>query len=308
MVIDKTIVAGVDVGGTNIRFAVAAKGDPTQPLATGRVKTPSDADPGTLADLILDQVDLCLIEARSSRQMLLGIGCAVAGITDSIEGVIVSAANLPGWRDVPLARMLEERFGTPATVENDVRAAALGEFRHGAGKGLGSLVYMTISTGVSAGIVVDGNLLRGRHNFAGEIAYMLPEPCHIGTDWGINGCLELTAAGVGIAKEWSAKQGYSASPADVFAAARAGNDDAHRIVERAGNYLAQAAVALCTVIDPEVLVLGGGIVENEQALVDKIREIVRDTLPYAPQVVLAGLGKDSPLIGALVLAVDKAAV
>jgi glucokinase len=259
-----------------------------------------------MADLILSQVDSCLNQAGLPRQMLAGVGCAAAGITDAEAGRVVSAANLPGWKDVPLASLLKDRFEVPAAVENDVRAAAVGEFQYGAGKGCRSIVYMTISTGVSAGIVIDGKVLRGHHNFAGEIAYLLSEPAHIGKDWGINGCLELTAAGVGIAREWASKSKHPVSAEDVFAAARERESDAIRLISRACDYLAQAAVALSIIIDPEVLILGGGIAANEPALVERIRGVVRTTLPYPPEVVLAGLGKDSPLIGSLALAAEKA--
>jgi glucokinase len=262
-----------------------------------------------MVDLVFSQVALCLSEAGLGQEMLVSVGCTAPGITDAVAGLVVSAANLSGWRHVPLAHMLEDRFRVMAAVENDVRAAALGEFRYGSGKGARSLVYMTVSTGISAGVIVEGRVIRGHHNFAGEIAFMLPESTHIGGDWGINGCLELTAAGVGIAKEWAVKHGgvredYSA--ANVFAAAREGHIEAMRIIDRAGNHLAQAAVALCTVIDPEVFVIGGGIAENEPQLIARISNVVRTTLPFPPQVVQADLGKDAPLIGALTLAVQKA--
>jgi glucokinase len=305
----RRIAAAVDIGGTNIRCAVAEVEAPTRLLARRVVRTPAEAGPGSLVDLVYDQVGLCLDEAGLSQEMLVSLGCTAPGATDAASGLVVAAANLPGWNNLPLAQMLEDRFRIAAAVENDVRAAALGEFRYGSGKGCRSLIYMTISTGVSAGIIIDGHCLRGHHNFAGEIAYMLLEPAHIGQDWGVNGCLELTAGGVGIAREWAVKhqaetKDYSA--ADVFAAARSLNVEAERIIARATDYLSQAAVALCAVIDPEVLVIGGGIAENEPQLIDRIGEVVRTTLLFPPRVVQAGLGTDSPLIGALALAVEKA--
>ncbi|MBA3712523.1 MAG: ROK family protein [Pyrinomonadaceae bacterium] len=301
-------IAGVDIGGTNIRCAVAGLEAPSRILSRRSIRTPADAEPRALVELISHQIDLCLSEAGLTRETLVSVGCAAPGIIDVEAGVIISAANLEGWRDVPLARLLEARFGVPAAVENDVRVAALGEFKYGAGRmkeGCRSLVYMTISTGVSAGIIVDGKPLRGAHYFAGELGYFLPDPAHIGKDWGINGCLELTAAGVGIAQEWATRHknlSTDFSAADVFTSAHAGDVEATQIIERASNYLAQAAVAVCTIIDPEVFVLGGGIAENEPQLISRIRDVVRTTIPYPPPVVKAELGGDSPLIGALALA------
>lgn len=298
------LVAGVDIGGTNIRCAVARLEEPARTLTRRSIRTPADTAPQSIVDLISAQIDLCLNEAGLGRESLARFGCAAPGITDAERGVVVSAANLPGWFEVPLARLLAEKFSVPAAIENDVRAASLGEFNFGAGRGCRSLVYMTISTGVSAGIIVDGRPLRGAHHFAGELGYFLPEPAHIGKDWGLNGCLELTAAGVGIAQQWATRSGKPESDfsaADVFAAARTGDDEAARIIERAGDYLAQAAVSLCTIIDPEIFVLGGSIAENEPRLVERISEVLKTTLPYPPPVVKAELGGDSPLIGALAL-------
>ena len=302
------LVAGIDIGGTNVRCAIAEVNDPGRIITRRTARTPVDAGPERLVNFISAEVDLCLQAAGFDRGSLVGIGCAAPGITNARAGVVVSAANLRGWRDVPLAQLLESQFGIPASVENDVKAAALGEFKYGAGRGHHSLVYMTVSTGVSAGIVIEGRVLRGQHHFAGEIAYILTEPAHIGKDWGINGCLELTAAGVGIAREWAIRHddsGSTYSAIDVFEAARAGNAEAASIIERATNYLAQAAVALCTIIDPEVFVLGGGIAENEPDLRDRISKVIFTTLPFPPQVLRAELSGDSPIIGALALAADE---
>jgi glucokinase len=305
------IVVGVDIGGTNIRCALARRDDPSGIIMRRSDKTPADAGPEAVVAFIAREVALCLEEAGLEREAVVGVGCAAPGITDAGAGVVISAANLRGWRDVPLARLLEEKAGVAATIENDVKAAALGEFRYGAGKGRRSLVYMTVSTGVSAGIIIDGRVLRGHNHFAGEIAYLLGEPDHIGRDWGANGCLELTSAGVGISREWAAAHGDEApsvSAAEVFAAARAGDPVAVGIINRAGDYLAQAAVALCAIIDPEVLVVGGGIAENEPALIEHISEVVQETVPFPPPVVRAALGGDAPLIGALALIAERSAI
>ena len=306
---EQRLVAGVDLGGTNLRCAVAGAGEPARVLARRSAVTPPRLAPAAMIELISSQVDLCLSEAGASREAVGSVGCAVAGITDSARGVLISAANLHGWHEVPLARLLEERFRVAAAVENDVRSAALAEYKFGAGRGRRSLVFMTVSTGVAAGIILEGRVLRGAHNFAGEIAYMLPEPAHIGKDWGLNGCLELTAAGVGIAREWSARSSArdAASAADVFRLAREGDAEAARVVARARDYLSQAAVSICTLIDPEVLVVGGGIAENEPGVVGRIGEVIEETLPYPPVVTLTELGGVAPLTGALALAAEKAA-
>lgn len=304
----KRMTVAVDIGGTNLRCALADVNDPERIIARRVAATPATAGPNAIVDFISAEVDLCLSEIERGRESLVSVGCTAPGITDAARGVVVSAANLSGWEQVPLASMLEQRFGVATAVENDVKAAALGEFRYGAGRGSRSLVYMTVSTGVAAGIVIEGKVLRGHNHCAGEIGYFVTEPTHIGKDWGHNGCLELTAAGIGIAQEWTTRHERSGtifSAIDVFAAARAGNVDAERIVERAGDYLAQAAIGLCTIIDPELLVLGGGIAENEPVLRNRISEAVRETLPFPPQVVETELRGDAPLVGAVIIALEK---
>ena len=305
----KDLLAAIDIGGTNLRCALAHMDDPARLIARRSAVTPAAAGPAAVVDFILAEVGMCLEGIKSNRGSLAGVGCTAPGITDARQGIVVSAANLRGWEQVPLAEMLEQRFGVAAAVENDVKAAALGEFRYGAGRGSGSLVYMTISTGVSAGIVIEGKVLRGHKHCAGEIGYFVTEPTHIGKDWGHNGCLELTAAGIGIAREWAAMDerggNETFSAADVFEAARTGDVEAKWIVERAGDYLAQAAIALCTIIDPELLVLGGGIAENERALRNRISRVIHETIPFPPRVVGTELRGDAPLVGALIVALEK---
>lgn len=305
----KRLVAAVDIGGTNLRCALAYADDPERLIARKVAATPADAGPAAVVDFILAEVDACLNEVDLGRELLVSVGCTAPGITDAKHGIVVSAANLRGWNQVPLASMLEQKFGVAAAVENDVKAAALGEFQYGAGKGSRSLVYMTISTGVSAGIVIEGKVLRGHNHCAGEIGYFVTEPVHIGKDWGHNGCLELTAAGIGIAREWTARHEHSSNEAcsaiDVFEAARAGNAQAIQIVGRASDYLAQAAIGLCTIIDPELLVLGGGIAENESTLRERIDKVIHETLPFPPKVVQTELRGDAPLVGALIIALEK---
>lgn len=299
------ILAAVDIGGSNIRCALSLIDDPFALIARTTHPTPDNTEPDAIVDFIAHQIASCLRESGHAPASLAGLGCTAPGITDSLKGIVVSAANLQNWNNVPLVDLLEKRFAVPVAVENDVNAAALGELKFGAGRGRRSLIYMTVSTGVAAGIIIEDRILRGHHHSAGEIGYMLMEPVHIGRDWGTNGCLELTAAGVGIAQQYAAARGYGEtidSAIAVFEAARRGDDTAQQIINRARDYLAQAAVALCTVIDPEILVLGGGIVENEFEIFNGIASMVQATLPFPPFVVLAELGGDSPLVGAMALA------
>ena len=292
-----------------MRCALAERDAPGVILVRRSTKTPTDGVEPVL-DVIRDEMARCLHKAGRDEAELAAVGCAVPGITDAARGVVIEVANLPGWQDVPLRALLEDRFGRPAIVANDVNAAALGEFAHGAGQGCHSLVYLTVSTGVAAGIVVEGRLLRGFHHAAGELGYFVPDPVHLGKDWTPSGCLELTSAGIGLAHAWADLRGGPATSdraIEVFDAARAGDADAEALVHRAADYLAQAAIAIGNLIDPERLVLGGSIAQHEARIANRIRDVVATTLLFPPDVVHAALGGDAPLIGALTLAARSVA-
>ncbi len=305
----RSIIAGIDIGGTNVRCALAQIEAPGQILARRSAKTPADGGVEPVLSVITDGLERCLNDAGYGWDGLAAVGCVAPGITDAAKGVVIDVANLPGWRNIPLAELLERRFGRPAIVENDVNAAALGEFAYGAGQGCHSLVYLTVSTGVAAGIVVEGRLLRGYHHAAGELGYFIPDPVHLGKNWEPSGCLELTSAGIGLAHAWADLRGGPATSdraIEVFDAARAGDADAVALVNRAADYLAQAAIAIGNLIDPERLVLGGSIAQHQAVITNRIRDVVETTLLFPPDVVHAALGGDAPLIGALTLAAQNA--
>ncbi|GIV61889.1 MAG: sugar kinase [Rhodothermaceae bacterium] len=304
MPVQERLLAGIDLGGTNIRVALSPLARPRERRVWQSIETPPGMSPEAFLERVSAEISAGLATLAAPPEALCGIGCVAPGITDGEKGVIQYATNL-GWRDVPLAAMLAERFGVPAVVENDVNAAALAEYTCGTGQQAHSLVYLTVSTGVAVGIVVEGRLWRGAHHAAGEIGYFLPEPRHIGQDWGENGCLEMTAGGIGLARAWARHRGgngVAAEAVEVFNRARDGHPEAVALVRRAANYLAQAVVAIGALIDPEIVVLGGSIAQNEPALVARIREVVSMTLPHPMPVLHSNLGGDAPMLGALILA------
>ncbi|MDE2828465.1 MAG: ROK family protein, partial [Bacteroidota bacterium] len=174
---------------------------------------------------------------------LCGIGCVAPGMTDTQSGVVLEAANLDNWINVPLVAELEGRFQAPVAIENDVNAAAIAEARLSVPTEMSPVVYVTLSTGVAAGIVIDGKILRGANYCAGEIGNMIPSPEFIGPDWRPSGCLEQLAGGIGLAAQWAKIQGTLASTTsalEVFQAADAGNVKAAALINKATDYMAQA--------------------------------------------------------------------
>ncbi len=184
---------GVDVGGTKI---AAARVEPDGSLSR-RFRADTRADEGP--DGVIERI--CQgIEQVMGEEKVEGIGIACPGPLDARTGVVLSPPNLPGWDRIPLKDRLEERFGVPVRVENDANAAAWGEYLLGAGRGADPMVYITVSTGIGGGIVLDGRLYRGADTFAGEIGHTIVDPGGAPCSCGRRGCLEALASGTAIAR------------------------------------------------------------------------------------------------------------
>ena len=299
---DKQFIVGVDIGGTNTRVALAPLGQPNSILEHHTFKTPATEGPVHFLEMLEKGIQYTLQKSSLPREAVKGIGCALPGITNAHTGTALFVSNLRGWDGFHLAGELIQRFGVHAVVDNDVNAAALGEFRYGAGGGSHSLIYFTISTGIAAGIVLEGKVWRGFNHAAGELGFFIPDPEHINTDWHPNGCLELTSAGVGLARQWedlNPNRNGPVSAIDVFDAVKEGDPRAVSIVERASNYLALSVVAICTLIDPECIVFSGSIAQHQPFLLDRCKEVAKLALPSVPHMVLSELHGDAPMIGAL---------
>ena len=220
------------------------------------------------------------------------------------RGVVLEAANLPDWINVPLSSLIEVRLNVRCAAINDVNAAALAEYSTGAGQGSSVVVYLTVSTGVAAGIVVNGTVLEGAHHCAGELGNLVPEPAFLGGDHRPNGCLEQTAAGMGLARVWEERTGTAATAEEIFDAAKQGNPTAVWLTQRAADYLAQAAIALGSILDPDCLIVGGSIGMHQPMIRAHMQAAMERALPCPPRIDVPALGHDAPLIGALLVARD----
>ena len=303
----EALVAGVDIGGTNTRIALATVQEPGRIVARDAFVTPAGAGPDETMRLLAERLFECLERAGIPRSRLEALGCTVPGVTDPVTGTALFVSNLTGWDGYPVADRLAHVTGLPVTVENDVNAAAYGEYVLG-GTDRHSVVYLTVSTGVAAGIVIEGRVLRGFQHAAGELGFFVPDPHYLDRDWHPNGCLELTSAGIGLAGQWATLRGTpvgDTSAREVFIAAEAGDPQAQVLVTQAADYLAQAAVAVCTILDPECLILGGSIAEHQPRIVHRIRQVLDTILPHTPQITLSRFGGDAPIVGTLALARDR---
>lgn len=308
-------VFGVDIGGTQLRVALAGLDakiiDRRQTLT--RPELGADAGVETLAAMMRE-----LVAAQGWELQDVGaIGVGAPGPTDDRRGILLTPPNLPHWRDVPLADMLVSATGIPAHLQNDANLAAYGEFRQGAGQGCKDLLYVTVSTGIGGGIIIDGELYSGSF-VAGEVGHTVliadgPQcPC------GRHGCLEALASGTAIGRV--ARERLAAGEASSLAAepdvdaaavgraAARGDHLALDILATAGRYLGLGLGGILNVLGPEILVLGGGAIQNGEALLGPMRQAIAvqafpDVLA-AVRVTTAALGQDSGIVGAVEWAVD----
>lgn len=232
---------------------------------------------------------------------------AAPGPLDHRAGVVHEAPNLTGFRNVPLAADLRRLLGVPVFVDRDTVVAAIAEALSGAARGARDFVYVTISTGIGGAIVTEGKLVRGVSGTAGEIGHWPVDPDGPRCGCGANGCIESIASGSAIARAFGAE-----SAAAAFAASRAGDERARAILDRAKRALGDLAAGTVNLLNPALIVVGGGVTENEPEFVlGAMREAVERRAFAVPvgavRIVPAALGNDVGLVGALLLARERLA-
>jgi glucokinase len=241
---------------------------------------------------------------------LAGIGISGGGPLDPEKGLIISIPNLPGWTEVPLARILSERLGAPARLENDANASAVAEWLHGAGRGARSLVFLTCSTGIGAGLILDGKLYRGSRFLAGEAGHQVIVPDGLPCGCGNRGCLEAYASGAGMARRLAelrvADSSLPDSARSVVERAKGGDPFSRGFLRETAEYLAMGISNLVFILNPERVVLGTMAVGAGPLLLDPLSESLQrrvwPPLLAGLEVVPAALGADLGDWAALVVA------
>lgn len=307
---------GIDVGGTNVKIALVNE--------KGRIiysnSIPTRAEMGyeyTIGNM-KEAIKILLTETKSTPVDIEGMGFGFPGQIDCQKGIVRLAPNIPGWVDVPIANIMEEEFSIPTRVDNDVRCAALGELNFGAGVGCENLICITVGTGIGSGLIINGKLVRGASNAAGEIG-------HIKLDiqggplcgCGDRGCLEAFASGpsiVALAEDYI-KGGKSTkyrelanpeiTPYIVSEAAKQGDPVAKRIFTIVGEYIGVGLASVVNLLNPEKIIIGGGVAAAGDILMNPIKEtLVKRAMPIAGaavEVVPAQLGNTAGVIGASLL-------
>jgi glucokinase len=315
------VFLGIDIGGTK---RVVVVGDHTgRPLMHIRRPMENSGDwKADLGHLIDDGRQLLDDWKKKTGEELVGIGASVPGPADPVRGILLNPPNLPSWHNAPVGPALREAFGVDVRIENDANAAALAEHAHGAGQGCDDLVYLTMSTGVGAGVIADGRLLTGAFGGAGEAGHMRVEYPGLPCCCGLAGCLEAYVGGnawrdrlqavVPDGSEVLARAGgvrADVGPETAVAAARAGDDFACREFDRWLDYLARGIALLVMTLEPERIVLGTiATAAGRELCFDPLQEKVRAAIwPLQSErlsIVPSTLGDELPQRAGLAVAVS----
>ncbi|MBR5555104.1 ROK family protein [bacterium] len=308
---------GIDVGGTNVKLALVNENG--QIVYSNSVPTRAEMGYEFTVNNIKQAIYELLKETKLEAKDIQGIGFGFPGQVDYKAGIVRNAPNIPGWVEVPIAKLIEDEFHIPTRVDNDVRCAALGELNYGAGKGCENMVCITVGTGIGSGLIINGKLVRGASNAAGEIGHIKLQ-MHDGPICGCGdtGCFEAFASGpsiVAMAEEYikggkSTKyremaNGTAITPFIVCEAAKAGDPVAQRIFTIMGEYLGVGLSSVVNLLNPEKIIIGGGVADAGEILmrplVETLRKRAMKIAGSAVEVVPAQLGNTAGVIGASLL-------
>ena len=295
---------GIDLGGTTVKIAYFDEtGEMLQKWEIPTVTT--DGGKHILPHIAASIRDF-INAYQINETMILGMGIGVPGPVSS-KGVVNKCVNL-GWGVFNIAEQLTELTGFPVKAGNDANVAALGEYWKGGGKGCDNMVFATLGTGVGGGIVIEGKLLHGAHGSGAEIGHMVLNRNETATcGCGKHGCVEQYCSATGIVRLAGLHGMVGVTCKDIFDAAKAGDKVALEIMDEYYEYLGEFLGSLCSVIDPEVVVLGGGVSKAGQMLLDGVRPHFDRCVFHAAsgaRFALASLGNDAGAFGAFKLALD----
>lgn len=315
-------ILGIDLGGTKILTAVANTAGKI--LSRDHSITPAKEGQQAVVKSILESVGRALNQAHIAAADLTAIGVGAPGLSNPETGILFTSPNLPGWKNVPLRDIVEKEFGKRAFLINDANAAAVGELYFGAGRGARNFIYITVSTGIGGGIIIDGKIYTGSIGTAGELGHMVIDDEGPRCNCGNKGCWETLASGTALAREarHKIKEGAATSImkyADgdiekinaeaIHEAAQAGDKVANELITRTAYYLGVGLANLVNIFNPEVIVIGGGLSNiGDTLLKPAFEEAGRRAFGQAYQAVRfarAELGRNSGVLGAAAFALEQ---
>ena len=312
-------VLSVDLGGTKILAALVESDE-----VSFKDNTPTGASEGpeVVIDRLCAAISRVLEKSGRDQAGVSGISVAAAGGIDVANGIVTLSPSLPGWHNIPLVAEIRKRFSqTPVYIIHDANASALGELTYGAGRGTKNMIFLTVSTGIGGGIIIDGKEYHGADGAAGEIGHMTIDVSGPKCTCGNTGCLEVLASGTAMARyaieklrEGKTSQLTSLAKGkfeditarEIEQAARNGDELANQVIERAAKYLGIGLANVVNIFNPEAVVIGGGISNLGELILAPARRVVKErAFPISAQtarIVRAELGEESGIIGAAVYA------
>jgi glucokinase len=315
-------VVGIDLGGTKMVGAVTNLNGKF--IAKMCRPTQADEGPNAILESLTNVINALIAKAGVKREKVRGVGIGVPGVVRA-GGIVEWAPNLK-WRNLDLAAKLTAAIQRPVFIENDVNLLALGEYWYGAAQGVQSMACLAVGTGIGAGLIINGQLYTGVHQAAGEVCNLLVDRSYLAKDFSQFGCLEMLASGPAIARQFTEAMQNSTGNRNkdnvkdnligektelgesgltgaeiVFDEAARNHPVAKQIIEEFARNIAMAIIAITTVLDPEVVVLGGGVSQNAGLFRDRILELCTPVVQVMPRIEVSALGIDAGVMGAIAL-------
>lgn len=317
---DRQLALGIDLGGTKILAALVTREG--RIVSQDYIPTKAKSGPEAVIERMLQVTNRVVKLGGVKISDLAGTSLAIAGLIDTCRGIVTTSPNLPGWKDIPLRDEIAHKLGIATYLVNDADAAALGENQFGAGQGTKHMVYITVSTGIGGGIIINGELYSGANGCAGEFGHMTIDPDGPECACGRKGCWEALASGSAVAREAKRrlKTGKESllnrlAPRAISAkmvgeAANKGDRLALDVITTAGQYLGIGLANIINIFNPEMIVIGGGVSNLGELLLNPAREVVRQRafdLPLSTvRIMRSQIGAAAGALGAAALVFNKA--
>jgi glucokinase len=303
------LTIGIDIGGTKISAGVVDSSGNL--IDSSKCSTPAEGG----KDLISSVVNL--VKELNKKHEIKGIGISIAALISSDYGTIVGAPNIANLSKLNFANEIKEEFKLPIIIENDANAAMWAEFKFGSAKGLNPVMFFIIGTGVGGGLVIDGKLFKGANGIGAEFGHMCVVPNGLLCGCGAKGCIEQYASGGALIRY--ANEALLANPdkseevlsfgegklsgTALTKAAKAGNELALAAFSKQADWLGLACASYSLIIDPQAIIIGGGVVDAGELFLAPVRAAMRKYMPFAeshvpPKIIAAKFGNDAGLIGA----------
>lgn len=299
----KRFIVGVDLGGTNLKLALL---DSKYKIIDKEIfNTRRFIKKNDLILAITGSIEAIILNNNLAKQDILGVGLGLPGPIDAVRGIVHFLPNIPGWREVNLKEILKKKLKLPVFLDNDAKLMALAEHRMGAARGFNNAVCLTLGTGVGGGIIIEGNIYRGQNNASAEVGHLPINEKGPKCNCGGVACLEAYIGNKRILAKARRLFGRDISLEELSSLAKKHNIRALSLWSEAGRRLGRALIAVVNLLNPECIVIGGGVAEAGKALFDKTAEVISEGAMRVQaeglKIFKAKLGNDAGLIGAAIM-------